>query len=84
MRESAYLNGHSQPKRLLDFYVAWQMSPQHQLRFSGTNLLHQNRVETSNYTNAIARWSELSQQQSATTWRLVWDRNGEMLSPNVW
>nr|WP_314860956.1 TonB-dependent receptor [uncultured Undibacterium sp.] len=72
LRESAYLNGHSQPKRLLDFYIAWQLSPQHQLRFSGTNLLHQNRVDTTNYTSSSARWSELSQQQSATTWRLVW------------
>ncbi len=72
LRESVYLSSHGQPKRLLDGYVAWQISPQHQLRFSGSNLLHQNRVETASYTNATARWSELSQQQSATTWRVVW------------
>lgn len=72
LRESVYLSSHGQPKRLLDCYVAWQISPQHQLRFSGSNLLHQNRVETGNYTNATSRWSELSQQQSATTWRVVW------------
>ena len=72
LRESIYLIGHGQPKRLLDVYVAWQLSPQQQLRFSGTNLLHQATVESTNYTNTSARWRDWRQQQAATTWRLVW------------
>ncbi|MBI1772208.1 MAG: TonB-dependent receptor [Burkholderiales bacterium] len=73
VRESAYLTGHSSPRRHLDIYLAWKQNKQSQLRFSVANVLQQDRAESGSYTNALSRWTDINQQQTARTWRLVWE-----------
>jgi len=73
LRESAYLTGHSNPRRHLDIYLSWKQSKQRQLRFSIANVLQQDKVEYGSYTNESSRWTETGQQQTARTWRLVWE-----------
>ncbi|MES2036830.1 MAG: TonB-dependent receptor [Pseudomonadota bacterium] len=73
VRESAYLTGHSSPRRHLDIYLAWKQNKQSQLRFSVANVLQQDKTESGSYTNAISRWADINQQQTARTWRLVWE-----------
>ncbi|MFZ6874933.1 TonB-dependent receptor plug domain-containing protein [Undibacterium sp. Di27W] len=73
LRESAYMTGHTSPRRHLDIYLAWKQNKQSQLRFSVTNVLQQNKMESGSFTAASERWTENSQQQTARTWRLVWE-----------
>ncbi|MDP1976025.1 TonB-dependent siderophore receptor [Undibacterium sp.] len=73
LRESAYLTGYSNPRRNLDIYLAWKQSKQSQFRFSVTNVLQQDRVENGSYTNESSRWTAAGQQQTARTWRMVWE-----------
>ncbi|MBC3911057.1 TonB-dependent receptor plug domain-containing protein [Undibacterium umbellatum] len=73
LRESAYLTGHSNPRRHLDIYLSWKQSKQSQLRFSIANVLQQDKVEYGSYTDESSRWTEAGQQQTARTWRLVWE-----------
>jgi outer membrane receptor for ferrienterochelin and colicins len=73
IRESAYLTGHNSPRRHLDIYLAWKQNKQSQLRFSVSNVLQQDKLDSGIYTNAVSRWTDINQQQSARTWRLVWE-----------
>lgn len=73
IRESAYLTGRNNPRRHLDIYLAWKQSKQSQLRFSVSNVLQQDKLESGSYANAVSRWIDINQQQTARTWRLVWE-----------
>lgn len=73
IRESAYLTGHNNPRRHLDIYLAWKQNKQSQLRFSVANVLQQERIDSGNFINLSDRWTDINQQQTARTWRLVWE-----------
>ncbi|MCH8617766.1 TonB-dependent receptor [Undibacterium sp. TS12] len=72
-RESIYLSGHSSPRRHLDIYLAWKQNQKSQLRFSVSNVLQQDKLDSDIYATHTTRWTDKSIQQSARTWRLVWE-----------
>jgi outer membrane receptor protein involved in Fe transport len=73
LRESSFLVNHTGPRRNLDIYLAWKQSGQSQWRFSVTNVLQQDKLETGAYTTANTRWTDAGQQQSPRTLRLIWE-----------
>ncbi|MFZ6769721.1 TonB-dependent receptor plug domain-containing protein [Undibacterium sp. Di26W] len=73
IHESTYINTHTGPKRNLDIYLSWKQRKQSQWRFSVTNVLQQDRLVSGDYSNDTARWTDAGREQSARTWRVVWE-----------
>ncbi|MFZ6654369.1 TonB-dependent receptor plug domain-containing protein [Undibacterium sp. TJN19] len=73
VRESSLLFSHTGPRRNLDIYLAWKQNKQSQWRFSVTNVLQQDRLETGAYATPTSRWTDAGQQQSTRTLRLIWE-----------
>ncbi|MBC3920450.1 TonB-dependent receptor [Undibacterium sp. CY18W] len=73
IRESDNISTHTGPKRNLDIYLSWKQSKQSQWRFSVTNVLQQDRLASGDYTENTERWTDAGREQSARTWRVVWE-----------
>ncbi|GJI98095.1 catecholate siderophore receptor CirA [Duganella caerulea] len=71
VRQSALVLTNTSPKRELDLYALWKMDAKTQLRFSASNLLHQQSFEAHGYVNDQGRRYRISQTPTSATLRIL-------------